>query len=134
MCGGRGATMTSVRLNVSRIWVLAVVACVGCAEPNKYDPTNVDRNDGAGGTKTTGGGGGGGSGGSAGTGVGPVGGQGGQDAPVAGTGGGIDGPEPAGDMGGPTCNAGEPRCSGAVVEVCTVAGTWVMKETCTAVC
>jgi hypothetical protein len=34
------------------------------------------------------------------------------------------------------CSAGETRCAsmGAVVEVCTVAGTWVMKETCTAIC
>ena len=48
-------------------------------------------------------------------------------------GGETDGPEP-GDMGGPACNAGATRCTGAVVEVCTVAGAWVMKETCAAVC
>ena len=54
------------------------------------------------------------------------------DAPVAGTGGEMDGPE--GDTGGAACNAGATRCAGAVVEECTVAGAWVMKETCAAVC
>ena len=80
----------------------------------------------------------GGSGGNSGRGPGAAGGSGGStsaDAPVAGTGGEADGPEPPGDrLAQPATPAPPAAPPGAVVEVCTVAGAWVMKETCTAVC
>ena len=114
------------------ILLLAIAGSfVACAKPNQYDPSNVARADaqgGAGGNQTTGGRGGGtGGGGASGSGGGTS-----SDAPVAGTGGEIDA-DPGSGM-GRSCNAGATRCAGAVVEVCTVAGAWVMKETCTAVC
>lgn len=121
-------------LGVPLCWVLAF----GCAEPNKFDPADLARADAQGGSGGRGGmGGAGGGGGSSGVGgsVGVTGGGGGTasgDAPVAGSSGEIDA-DPASEAGA-VCNAGVTRCEGKVVEVCTVAGTWVMKETCSAVC
>ena len=109
-----------------------------CAEPNKYDPANVERMDARGGT-----GGGQSAAGSGGTsqsagGAGGSGGAGGvaMDASAGGTAGAADGPEPTPDMNTSMCSAGATRCAsmGAAVEVCTIDGTWVMKETCSAIC
>jgi hypothetical protein len=51
--------------------------------------------------------------------------------PSVGRGGATD----ASDINQPACSAGENRCgSGSVVEVCTVSGTWVARETCPSVC
>ncbi len=108
------------------ILVLAGLAA-GCADPNKYDP-NTDpartdarsQSDGpAGGSSGAGGGADAGSttGGTSGSGGSPV----------------LDAPS---ESSTPACTAGATRCasSGAAVEVCTVEGEWVAKETCPSTC
>jgi hypothetical protein len=110
--------------------VFGLVA-LGCAEPNKFNPADLARADAQGGSGGRGGIGGAGAAGGSGAG-GSVGGTTTVDAPVAGSGGNIDA-DPGSDTDA-ACNAGVTRCEGAVVMVCTVTGTWVMKETCAAVC
>ena len=115
------STLSVTRLR--RFGPLILLAAAACSDLRESPPSNVDRPDGQGGSagsQSTGGRGG--SGGSA-----------SNDAPVAGTGGGVVDAAPNAD-GDVACNAGATRCAGAVVEVCTIAGAWVMKETCTAVC
>jgi hypothetical protein len=115
--------------------VLYGVVAFGCAEPNKFNPADLARADAQGGSGGRGGMGGaggvGGGGGSTGT-TGGAGGTASVDAPVAGSGGDVD--ADPGSEAGAACNAGVTRCEGKIVEVCTVAGTWVMKEACSAVC
>jgi hypothetical protein len=114
--------------------ILCGVVAFGCAEPNQFNPADLARADAQGGSGGRGGMGGAGGVGGGGGSPGTTGGAGGTsvDAPVAGSGGDID--ADPGSEAGTTCNAGVTRCEGKVVEVCTVAGTWVMKETCSAVC
>ena len=115
--------------------LLCGVVAFGCAEPNKFNPADLARADAQGGSGGRGGMGGaggvGGGGGSTGT-TGGAGGTASVDAPVAGSGGDVD--ADPGSEAGAACNAGVTRCEGKIVEVCTVAGTWVMKEACSAVC
>ena len=114
--------MSTLRVcRVTFFCLLTGLVWVSCAEPNKYDP-NLERTDGAGGSRATGGGGGPGGAGTAGAGTGgstggttaiagSSGWQGSVDAPVGGVGAQTDGPGSDGDMDGPACDAGATRCS-----------------------
>lgn len=126
------------KLDLQAFGLLAIAAVVlGSASCSQLRADPPDPNVGVNPTRD-GGRGGSGTAGSAGTGPAMGGGAGGETAAGggaaadSGAGGSVDAP----GMGAPACPVGTTRCaaSGPAVEVCTVAGQWVMDKTCPSIC